>query len=113
MKAKGFSYLKKITAVDYNDRFEVVYILHNLSTNEESIINVKLPHENPSIDSVMGLFRAADWYEREMYEMFGIEVKGRKVRRLLLEEWNSDEYPLRKSFTWGADYKNGKDGAAK
>ncbi|MCL4403555.1 MAG: NADH-quinone oxidoreductase subunit C [Candidatus Marsarchaeota archaeon] len=105
LKAKGYSYLKKITAVDYPDRFEVIYILHNLQANDESIISVKLPHDKPSIESVIGIFKSADWYEREMYEMFGIEVTGRVVKRLLLEEWNSGEYPLRKDFEWGKEYK--------
>ncbi len=106
MKAKGFSYLKKITAVDRGDSLEVVYIIFNFSTNEEDVVSVKLPAKNPEIDSVMGLFTSADWYEREMYEMFGISIGGRKVKRLLLEEWNSGKYPLRKDFTWGSNYRN-------
>ncbi len=105
LRAKGFDYLKKITAVDYTDRLEVVYFLYNLDTKEEQQIFVKLKPDSPEIDSVMGLFAAADWYERELSEMFGIKILGRDAKRLLLEEWDGVDPPLRKSFAWGKDYK--------
>ena len=50
---------------------------------------------------MVGVYKAADWYEREMSEMFGIKIKGRRVKRLLLEKWNGSDFPLRKSFVWG------------
>ena len=50
---------------------------------------------------MIGVYKAADWHERELSEMFGIEIKGRKVKRLLLEKWNGVDAPLRKSFAWG------------
>ncbi len=105
MKAKGFDYLKKITAVDYNTYLEVVYILYDLSTRKEEIVKVKLDTQNPEIDTIIHIFKAADWYEREMAEMFGIRIKGRDAPRLLLEEWNGVDPPLRKTFIWGKDYK--------
>lgn len=101
MKAKGYDYLKKITAVDYNDHLEVIYIIYNTSTHAEEIIMAKLPAENPKIDTIMGIYRAADWYERELSEMFDIKIQGRKTKRLLLEKWNGSEAPLRKKFVWG------------
>jgi NADH-quinone oxidoreductase subunit C len=100
-----FNYLKKITAVDYSTYFEVVYVLFDTETKEQEIIKVKLPHENASIDSVMEIYPAADWYEREMAEMFGIKIRGRNTKRLLLEKWNGAVPPLLKSFEWGKDYK--------
>lgn len=101
MKAKGFDYLKKITAVDYSDHLEVLYILYSISEKQNEVIKVKLPAGDPKIESVMGLYKAADWYEREMSEMFGIKITGRKAKRLLLEKWNGTDPPLRKSFVWG------------
>ncbi len=100
-----FDYLKKITAVDYGTYFEVVYILFSIDSKEQEVIKVKLPHENPEIESAINIFPAADWYEREMQEMFGIKIKGRKAKRLLLEKWNGVTPPLLKSFEWGKDYK--------
>ncbi len=105
MKRSGFDYLNKITAVDYVQYLEVVYILYNTDTKAQEIVKVKLPAERPEIDSVMDLYKAADWYERELQEMFGIEVKGREAKRLLLEEWDGVDPPMRKSFAWGGDYR--------
>ncbi len=100
-----YDYLKKITAVDYPDRLEVVYILYSTETKKQEIVKVKLPHQDPEIESVVGIYPAADWNEREMAEMFGIKIKGRKVKRLLLEKWNGADAPLLKSFEWGKDYR--------
>ncbi|MGI0134228.1 MAG: NADH-quinone oxidoreductase subunit C [Candidatus Micrarchaeaceae archaeon] len=100
LRTKGFDYLKKITAVDRVDHLEVVYILYNFKSNEHEIVLTKLPADNPEISTVMKLYKAADWYERELSEMFGIKIKGRKAKRLLLEKWNGAEPPLRKSFQW-------------
>ena len=106
MKSKGYDYLKKITAVDYVDYLEVVYILYDISSRKEEIITAKLPAKNPQLDTAVSVYASADWYERELAEMFGIKIRGRKVERLLLEKWNGEEFPLRKSFAWGSkDYK--------
>lgn len=106
MKAKGYDYLKKITAVDYSDHLEVLYILYSISEKSNKIISVKLKQDTPEIDSITNIYSAADWYERELSEMFGIKIHGKKTRRLLLEKWNGVDPPLRKKFTWGnPDYK--------
>ncbi len=104
LKSKGFDYLKKITAVDYNTYLEVVYILFHTGTKEEKIITVKLDPKEADVDSIMHLYKAADWYERELSEMFGIRINNRDAKRLLLEEWDGTDAPLRKSFVWGKDY---------
>jgi NADH-quinone oxidoreductase subunit C len=104
MKKKGFDYLKGITAVDYKDHLEVVYILFNTESKKQEIIKVNLNGSN-TIHSVLRLYKSADWLERELSEMFGIEILGRKTPRLLLEKWNGVDPPLRKSFEWGKDYK--------
>jgi NADH-quinone oxidoreductase subunit C len=105
LKEKGFDYLKKITAVDYTDHLDVVYLLYNTKTNQDEIIKVRVPAANPQVDTIIDIYKAADWYERELFEMFGIGIKGREVKRLLLELWNGVDPPLRKSFIWGKDYK--------
>lgn len=105
MKEKGFDYLKKITAVDYVDHLEVVYLIYNINEKKDEIIKVRLPSGDPEIETVMNIYKSADWYERELYEMFGIKINGRKCGKLLLELWNGSEFPLRKSFAWGGEYK--------
>jgi NADH-quinone oxidoreductase subunit C len=106
MKIKGYDYLKKITAVDYIDHLEVVYMLYDISNRKDEIVKVKLETNDPKIDSIVKIHKSADWYEREMFEMFGIKLNGRKTKRLLLEKWNGADPPLRKNFVWGnRDYK--------
>jgi NADH-quinone oxidoreductase subunit C len=100
-KQEGYSYLKKITAVDYGDNLEVLYLIYNPASHANETVKVKLGNSKPSVDTVMGVYGAADWYERELSEMFGIGIKGRKAKRLLLEKWNGVDAPLRKSFIWG------------
>lgn len=100
-KREGYSYLKKITAVDYGDRLEVLYIIYNPTSHANEVVMVKLETAKPVINTVIHVYKAADWYERELAEMFAIEIKGRKVKRLLLEKWNGVDAPLRKSFAWG------------
>ena len=105
MKASGFDYLKKITAIDYNDHIDVIYLLYNIEAKKDEIVRTTLKPDKLELDTVIELFNAADWYERELSEMFGIKINGRKTKRLLLELWNGADYPLRKSFVWGKDYK--------
>ncbi|MCL5433470.1 MAG: NADH-quinone oxidoreductase subunit C [Candidatus Marsarchaeota archaeon] len=105
-KANGYTYLKKITAVDYINYLNIIYILYNIDTKNEIIFEVKLPSNDLKIDTVINVYKSADFYERELSEMFGIEIIGRKIKRLLLEEWDGAEAPLRKNFIWGnKDYK--------
>lgn len=101
MKTKGYDYLKKITAVDYSDHLEVLYMVYNASERKNEIVKVRLQPNNPKVESAMKVYKAADWYERELSEMFGITILGRKAKRLLLEKWNGTDPPLRKSFVWG------------
>ena len=102
-KNNGFDYLVKITAVDYSDHIDVIYFLRNMEKNSDVMIEATLDNENPSVPSIMGIYKAADWYERELSEMFGIAIEGRKVSRLLLEKWEGTKPPLRKSFMWGKE----------
>ncbi len=105
LKKKGFDTLKDIVAIDRKDSVEVVYLLYSLSGNSSEQLSVKLDPADLAIDTVTEKYPAADWYEREMSEMFGIKVRGRVIRRLLLEEWNGVTMPLRKDFVWGTEYK--------
>jgi NADH-quinone oxidoreductase subunit C len=106
LKEKGFKHLIDLCGVDYQgyksekkpERFEVVYHLYNL--DEKKLIRVKVPiPENDAWQySVTGLWKTANWFERECYDMFGIVFKGHPdLRRLLMpEDWEG--YPLRKDY---------------
>jgi NADH-quinone oxidoreductase subunit C len=103
-KAEGFTYLSKITAVDYIDHIDVIYFISNFERHEDEIIKVRISSDEAWVPTIINVFSAADWYERELSEMFGIKIKGRTTKRLLLEKWDGKIPPLRKSFVWGSKY---------
>jgi NADH-quinone oxidoreductase subunit C len=105
LRASGFDYLKCINAVDDVTDLEVVYTLYNTASQKQEQLKVRLPADQPAVDTIKHLYPAADWYERQMHEMFGITVRGGSNARLLLEGWDGIEAPLRKSFNWGGVYK--------
>jgi NADH:ubiquinone oxidoreductase subunit C len=105
LKTQGYSYLVKITAVDYEKYLDVLYFLRNMPAGKDEVLEVQIDPADAWVPTLMGEFEAADWYERELFEMFGIEVKGRSMERLLLEKWNGTGAPLRKNFTWNAPYE--------
>ncbi len=110
LKSKGFNYLKFITAIDYNDHLEVIYSFYNISINKDEMVTIKLQTDKsgknrPELDTIIKAYPSADWFERELSEMFDIKINGRKTSRLLLENWNGTDPPMRKSFVWGREYK--------
>jgi NADH-quinone oxidoreductase subunit C len=93
-----FDYLMSLTAVDWPDRFDVVYHLYSIAQKHYVTLKVRLGKENPALSSVEPVWRAAEWQEREVYDMFGIEFEGNPdMRRILLEpDWEG--FPLRKDY---------------
>jgi NADH/F420H2 dehydrogenase subunit C len=89
-----------ITAVDYptrDQRFEVVYNL--LSVRHNSRIRVKTYADEASpVPSITGLYDGANWYEREVYDMFGVFFVGHPDLRRILTDYGFDGHPLRKDF---------------
>src|SRR5713226_6749029 len=76
--AEKFIRLSAVTAVDWHPaelRFEVVYHLHSIERNERIRLKCRVGGANPEIDSVTGIWRGADWYEREVFDMFGISFR--------------------------------------
>lgn len=95
-----FRQLIDITAADYperTERFEMVY--HLLSMHQNQRIRVKMPvGEDVAVPSVIGLFPNANWYEREVFDMFGISFTGHPDLRRILTDYGFEGYPLRKDF---------------
>jgi len=93
--------LSGITAVDWfpaEPRFEVVYLLHSLDRNERLRLKCRLPGGKPEIDSLTGLWPGANWYEREVFDLFGVVFRNHPdLRRIMLpEDWSG--HPLRKDY---------------
>ena len=98
-----YDYLVDVTAVEFRDRerpLEIVYFLRSLQRKADLRVKVELESAGElSVDSVVGLWRGADWLEREVYDMFGITFTGHPdLRRILMWETYAEGYPLRKSF---------------
>jgi NADH-quinone oxidoreductase subunit C len=96
----GFDYLVDITAVDWPkraERFDLVYILYSFSRNERLRIKTQIT-EGYRPPSVVGVHLTANWLEREVFDMFGIEFAGHPdLRRILMpDEWQG--HPLRKDY---------------
>ncbi|MEM6904302.1 MAG: NADH-quinone oxidoreductase subunit C [Pseudomonadota bacterium] len=95
-----FTTLIDITAVDFPDRetrFEVVY--HFLSMTQNQRVRVKVPaHEDTVIPSITGIHPSANWFEREVFDMYGLLFSGHPDLRRLLTDYGFRGYPLRKDF---------------
>jgi NADH-quinone oxidoreductase subunit C len=96
-----FDYLVDITAVDYPnraERFDLVYILYSFARNERVRLKTMLADVAKPMTSV-NIYVGANWLEREVFDMFGIQFSGHPdMRRILLpEEW--DGFPLRKEYS--------------
>lgn len=95
-----FTVLCDICAVDYVGRplrFDVVYSLLSMRQNNRARVKVAL-EEDASIPSVVSLFSSALWYEREIWDMFGIVFSGNTDLRRILTDYGFEGHPLRKDF---------------
>lgn len=99
-----FDCLSNLTAVDWADRQEVVYHLFSYHHRHKVSLHVKLPRENPHIKTVEQVWRVANWFEREVFDLFGIVFDGHSdLRRILLpDDWIG--HPLRKDYQEEATY---------
>ena len=100
---QNFAYLVDVTAVEFRDReraLEVVYLVRSLERREELRVKVDLdPQGELVVDSLVALWRGADWLEREVYDMFGVTFRGHPdLRRILMWETYAEGFPLRKDF---------------
>jgi NADH-quinone oxidoreductase subunit C len=95
-----FSTLVDITAVDYPERparFDVVY--HFLSMYQNARLRVKVAvRDDDFVPSIIGVYPASNWYEREVYDMFGIIFSGHPDLRRILTDYGFRGHPLRKDF---------------
>ncbi|MCX6004082.1 MAG: NADH-quinone oxidoreductase subunit C [Chloroflexi bacterium] len=94
-----FDYLTVLTAVDYLDYFEVVYRLVSLRNNQSLMLKTRVyGRENLTVPSVTGIWRAAYYQEREIFDLLGIKFEGHPdLRRLLLWE-GFKGHPLRRDY---------------
>ena len=99
--AECYNLLVDVTAVDYGDErpLEVVYQLWSIPHRKALRVKCELPLSHLVIESVTGLWSAANWLEREVYDLFGVEFTDHPdPRRILMPENYAEGHPLRKDF---------------
>lgn len=95
-----FTTLLDVCGVDYpeeNERFEVVYNLLSMSHNQRIRLKLRTDEDTP-VDSATSLFNAANWWEREAWDMFGIAFDDHPDLRRILTDYGFEGHPLRKDF---------------
>ena len=98
---QAYDFLADVTAVDYGGGrpIQVVYQLFSMTHRRALRVKCELPLDALEIRSVVPLWKAADWLEREVYDLFGVEFEGHPdLRRILMPENYAEGHPLRKDF---------------
>ena len=97
--AAAMDLLRDITAVDYMHRvprFEVVYIFYSIALKHQLLVRVLVEEESCKVPSLDSLYPIANWLEREVYDMYGVDFEDHPdLRRVLLYE-EFEDHPLRK-----------------
>jgi NADH-quinone oxidoreductase subunit C len=96
-----FNFLADVTCVDWypsEPRFEVVYALLSISRHDRLRLKVRLSGDDPSLESVTSVWPSANFFEREVYDLFGVRFANHpNLRRIMMpEDWEG--YPLRKDY---------------
>lgn len=100
-KPEDYAMLLDLTCVDYRGeepRFEMVYHLFSLTHNKRLRIKTRLPESDLLIASLTSLWKNADWLEREVYDLFGVNFEGHPDLRRLFMYDGFEGYPLRKDY---------------
>jgi NADH-quinone oxidoreductase subunit C len=101
LQAAGYNFFEDMTAVDWfpsSQRFQLSYHLLSHAFKERIRLRALVDEVSPSVESITGLWPAANYYEREVFDLFGIRFEGHpNMRRILMpDEWEG--YPLRKDY---------------
>jgi NADH-quinone oxidoreductase subunit C len=96
-----FERLTSVTGVDRypaEPRFEIVYHLQSIANKQRLRVKTRLSGENPEIDSAFSVYRSANWYERETFDLFGVKFRNHPdlTRIMMPDDWVG--HPLRKDY---------------
>ena len=104
LKRRGFDLLIALTAADHwpeEPRFEMVYQLFSVKLNALIGLSVSLEGEEPKVPSIESVYPSANWHEREVFDMFGIDFPGHSDLRRILMPHDWEGHPLRKNYPLG------------
>ncbi|AWV91392.1 NADH-quinone oxidoreductase subunit C [Bradymonas sediminis] len=94
-------FLRLVTGVDYltrTPRFDVVYVLYSTTHKHMLTVRVPLPADNPKVGSIHELYQCAGWFEREVWDFYGIDFEGHPDMRRVLNYEEFEGHPLRKDY---------------
>lgn len=100
LKEQGFNQLVDLFAVDYPEldaRFEVVYSFLNIKLNQRIIIKTSV-NEKQALETIEHIHPSAIWFQREVFDMYGVEFSGASDLRRILTDYGFEGHPLRKDF---------------
>lgn len=101
----SFEIMPDITAVDYgpeaSPRFHIVYQFNSISRNIRITLRVPLEGESPVLETMIPVYPNANWLERELWDMFGIQIEGHPDLRRILMPADWEGHPLRKDYPLG------------
>ena len=95
-----FDQLIDVTAIDYpsrEKRFDIIYLLISLTLNQRILVKTSID-ESTVLESITIIHKAANWYERECYDLFGIQFSKHPDLRRIMTDYNFEGHPLRKDF---------------
>jgi len=95
-----FDQLIDVTAIDYpsrEKRFDIIYLLISLTLNQRILVKAAID-ERVVLESITIIHKAANWYERECYDLFGIQFSNHPDLRRIMTDYNFEGHPLRKDF---------------
>lgn len=98
LKDNTYEFLADITAVDYKDKFAVVYQLYQYLNNGHLTVRVELNHDNPQVESLCGIWQGANWLEREVLDLMGITFLNHPNPKRIMMWEGYDGHPLRKDY---------------
>ncbi len=93
-----FRYLRCLSVVDWRDELEVVYHLASLTHPHRLVVKTRAPIDDPWVPTTMGVWKGADWHEREGHDLFGLEFRGHPDMSPLLLFDGFEGFPGRKSY---------------
>jgi NADH-quinone oxidoreductase subunit C len=101
VKDDGYNFFEDVTAVDWypaEPRFQIAYSILSMGQKKRIRINARVSSDGPRIDSITSIWPAANFYEREVFDLFGIHFAGhpRLTRIMMPDNWNG--HPLRKDY---------------
>ena len=89
-----------LSCVDYSEYFQLVYFLQSLEPERTLVLKTDVPYDDATAPSVTSVWRAADWYEREVHDLFGVSFEGHPDLAPLLLYEGFEGYPGRKEYAF-------------